>query len=345
MKIDDHISELLFEHDCVIVPDFGGFVCNYAPAQIDPVKHLFEPPGKRILFNKGLTRNDGLLAHHISGKYKLPYSDALNSISEEVKRYKDEIEQDKRLTLENIGLLYADENGTLLFQQDNKLNYLADSFGLAPFYHLPSENVRTEAEAKLIPIHNERKRVRLITYAAVIAALAISGYFFTLMEKQTNMRFFSSFEFFSKKVPAQYVFSSGRYKELPGPVFNANDVPHVFVTGADTKVAVTATINNPVPASAKAKVDVTKTVPVNDNTATLAHGTFTIIIGSFGVKENAEKLIHEFAKQNLQVSIVGKNPAGLYMVGYGSYKSHDDAISERVSFMKKYSKDAWVKGN
>ena len=44
MKIEEHISELLFEHDCVIVPDFGGFVCNYAPARIDPVKHLFEPP-------------------------------------------------------------------------------------------------------------------------------------------------------------------------------------------------------------------------------------------------------------------------------------------------------------
>ncbi|MGZ6416715.1 MAG: HU domain-containing protein, partial [Bacteroidia bacterium] len=25
-KVDKHISELLYEHDCVIVPDFGGFV-------------------------------------------------------------------------------------------------------------------------------------------------------------------------------------------------------------------------------------------------------------------------------------------------------------------------------
>src|SRR5580704_233390 len=111
MKIEEHISELLFEHDCVIVPDFGGFVCNYSPAQIDPVKHLFEPPSKRILFNKGLTRSDGLLAHHISGKLKLPYSEAVTSISTEVKRYKDDIEKDKRLTLENIGLLYIDEKG------------------------------------------------------------------------------------------------------------------------------------------------------------------------------------------------------------------------------------------
>ena len=56
MKIEEYISDLLFEHDCVIVPDFGGFVCNYGPAAIDPAKHLFEPPAKRILFNKGLSR-------------------------------------------------------------------------------------------------------------------------------------------------------------------------------------------------------------------------------------------------------------------------------------------------
>ncbi len=93
MNLGEHISELLFEHDCVIVPDFGGFVCNYAPAGIDPVKHLFEPPGKRILFNKGLTRNDGILAHHISGKLKLSYPEALNAIAGEVKRYKDDIEK------------------------------------------------------------------------------------------------------------------------------------------------------------------------------------------------------------------------------------------------------------
>src|ERR1700759_1843630 len=105
MKIEEYISDLLFEHDCVIVPDFGGFVCNYGSATIDPVKHLFEPPVKRILFNKGLTRNDGLLAHHVSGKLKLPYAEALNAIAQEVKRFKEDIEKNKRVVLDNIGLL------------------------------------------------------------------------------------------------------------------------------------------------------------------------------------------------------------------------------------------------
>lgn len=343
MKIEEHISELLFEHDCVIVPDFGGFVCNYSPAQIDPVKHLFEPPGKKIMFNKGLVRNDGLLAHHVSGKMKLPYSEALGTIAGEVKHYKDVLEKEKRLSLDNIGLIYVDEKGNILFQQDNKLNYLAESFGLSAFYHLPDESAgtRTKVEAKVIPISNERKKARAYTAAAVITVLVVSAFFFTLLEKQTNIRF-SSFNLFAKNTPSQYVYSPTIYKELPKPAIEKSPLPdYVFLTTSLAKKANTAT-NNPatVPVSTA-----TKPAAVTNNTAAPTPGTFSVIIGSFGIKENADKLVKDFAKQGLQVSILGKNPAGLYMVGYGKYTNHNDAQTERGNFMKKFSKDAWVKGN
>ncbi len=345
MKIEEHISELLFEHDCVIVPDFGGFVCNYAPANIDPVKHLFEPPGKKIMFNKGLVRNDGLLAHHISGKLKLPYNEALSTISDEVKRYKEVIEKDKRVTLENIGSLYLDVKGNLLFQQDNKLNYLADSFGLSAFYHLPIEPIKVEEE-KVIPIYNERKKTRRFAAAAVIATLVVSAFCFTMLEKQTNMRF-SSFSFYTKKAPALYSYTPNIYKEIPNPAIENSPLPeYIHITGTPVKVATIAANNTPTVTKNPATVAVsTASIPSVANTATATPGTFTIIIGSFGVKENADKLVNEFTKQGLQVSIVGKNPQGLYMVGYGKYSNHNDAQSERGNFMKKYSKDAWVKGN
>ena len=307
MKIEEHISELLFEHDCVIVPDFGGFVCNYAPARIDPVKHLFEPPGKRIIFNKGLTRNDGLLAHHVSGKLKMPYSEALDSIAKEVKRYKDDIQKDKRLTLDNIGLIYLDEKGSLLFQQDNKQNYLADSFGLSAFYHLPVEQAKAENEAKVIPIHNERKSSRGYAAAAVITVLVACTFVFTLIGKKNNMDL-SSFNFFAKKEAPQYVFTPSIYKELPKSV-EAN------------APAVNAAV--PIPASA----------------------SFSVIVGSFSIKENADNLINQFNKQSIHLSVIGRNPQGLYMVGYGSFPSHDAATAERDSFRKKFIKDAWIKAN
>ena len=62
-KIDQHIFELLFQHDCVILSDFGGFVANYVSAKVDENTRRIFPPAKTVIFNKYLTNNDGLLAH------------------------------------------------------------------------------------------------------------------------------------------------------------------------------------------------------------------------------------------------------------------------------------------
>ena len=66
LQLDSHISYLLHEHDCVILPAFGGFVANYHSAKIDPVINLMHPPKKYIVFNKSLQNNDGLLVNDVA---------------------------------------------------------------------------------------------------------------------------------------------------------------------------------------------------------------------------------------------------------------------------------------
>ncbi|MFN2430356.1 MAG: hypothetical protein ABR574_10085, partial [Cryomorphaceae bacterium] len=38
--LDQYINELLYDYDCVILPQLGGFVTNYKPAQIDEAKGI-----------------------------------------------------------------------------------------------------------------------------------------------------------------------------------------------------------------------------------------------------------------------------------------------------------------
>ncbi len=66
MDVTAFIRELLFGHDCVIVPGFGGFIGNYTPARIDKRTGTFYPPVKQISFNRNLNHNDGLLVGKIS---------------------------------------------------------------------------------------------------------------------------------------------------------------------------------------------------------------------------------------------------------------------------------------
>ena len=51
IELAQHIEALLLENDCVIVPNFGGFVAHYAPATYVKEENLFLPPTRIIGFN------------------------------------------------------------------------------------------------------------------------------------------------------------------------------------------------------------------------------------------------------------------------------------------------------
>ena len=81
MNISLNIKELLYFHDCVILPGFGGFIANNVNAKIS-ASNIFSPPAKAIAFNRNLNNDDGLLADHIVRKEKLSYSDTRKIIND-----------------------------------------------------------------------------------------------------------------------------------------------------------------------------------------------------------------------------------------------------------------------
>ena len=65
MNFENHISELLYRHQCVVVPGFGAFLTEETSAKIDQNNNVFYAPKKLISFNANLRNNDGLLANKI----------------------------------------------------------------------------------------------------------------------------------------------------------------------------------------------------------------------------------------------------------------------------------------
>ena len=312
MQIEEHISDLLFEHDCVIVPDFGGFIGNYAPARVDEVKHLFEPPRKKILFNKGLIQNDGLLANHLSIREQLTYAEALKHIALEVNRYRKELKESRRVVFENIGVLYMNESNNLVFQADEKVNYLPDAFGLSAFYSLPVEAEKPEQkESVVVQLHKERSRIRPYAIAATVGALIASTFWFAF--NQPNIaKEYSSLNIFSKKEAAQYVFTT------------------------DNSLA---NINRPIPKdSLVIYVKQPKALTIETSTTSAYH----IVAGCFKVYDNALNMISILKSKNVNAVIVGKTPEGLYIVGCGNYNSYTEAEAQLNSFRKNVQQEAWV---
>ncbi|UOQ68360.1 SPOR domain-containing protein [Hymenobacter volaticus] len=130
MPLSTHIRTLLRDHDCVIIPDFGGLIADYAPARIHPVRHTLAPPAKRVAFNQSLTRNDGLLVDALSVKLNLSTVQARQMVREAVARMQQELETNQRTELPGIGVFRRSVGRGLEFEYIGTDNLLNASFGL-----------------------------------------------------------------------------------------------------------------------------------------------------------------------------------------------------------------------
>ncbi|HKK43545.1 MAG TPA: SPOR domain-containing protein [Bacteroidales bacterium] len=174
MDITAFIRELLFGHDCVIVPGFGGFIGNYTPAQIDKSAGSFYPPVKRISFNRNLNHNDGLLVGKISGVAGIAYGDARNLVDEFVAGVKRKLEKGEKITFDKIGSFVNNHEGNIQFEPDISVNYHLDSYGLESFQCMPLEgyDVRKSITRHINPdpIRKAHRR-KVLWRAAVIIPL------------------------------------------------------------------------------------------------------------------------------------------------------------------------------
>lgn len=156
MKLEDYISKLLRNHNCVIVPDFGGFIANYKSAVIDDSRKMIHPPSKSILFNKILINNDGLLGSEISENESISYDDAIGSISKNVEDWKTVLENGGRIEIGEIGFL-CKHNGDILFEQNREVNILLDAYGLSSVNFITFEKVVTKED-----VQEKIKRVEVV---------------------------------------------------------------------------------------------------------------------------------------------------------------------------------------
>ena len=51
MQFSKAITSLLFNHDCVTIPDFGSFIVNDSNAKYVDSENKFYPPGRYVSFN------------------------------------------------------------------------------------------------------------------------------------------------------------------------------------------------------------------------------------------------------------------------------------------------------
>lgn len=131
LTFEQLIGDLLLQHNCVIVPSFGGFVAQRMSAKIDSAKGVIVPPKKSVLFNKQLINNDGLLIAALSQANSLSYQDAAHEVQAHILEWEAKLQMGGRITIDRVGNLFYDQERNLCFEQDRFYNLLLESFGLS----------------------------------------------------------------------------------------------------------------------------------------------------------------------------------------------------------------------
>lgn len=169
MQLSKYISDLLYRYECVIVPDFGGFVSNNISSQINIENHQFSPPSKIISFNVNLQQNDGLLINHIAKSLNITFDDAAEKIQHVVEKWQIHLQKEP-LFLDKIGQLNLDDEH-LIFEPLNKINYLTSSFGLSDV----SADYILRPKSKSSNIENKKPYGKYIASAGIALGILFAG--------------------------------------------------------------------------------------------------------------------------------------------------------------------------
>ena len=351
MNLEKHISELLFEHDCVIVPDFGGFVCNYSSASIHSAKQQFYPPYKKISFNRNLKNNDGLLANHVSQAAGVAYPEANRLIGEYVNALNTELNSTRRFELKNIGTLSLGQESTLLFEQDETVNYLPDSFGLSSFYSpaIKRESIERKIEKrlkdKIIVPSKEKKEIvpaKRKTSRYLIAPLAVLAIMFLIwIPFQTGLLKnidYSNLNPFANKPTSLY-----QPSDITLPESGIKNENIRTMLSNDTLKYINILLDKQIPVVVQLQDDATAPVK-SRSTQHSTRNRFHIIGGAFAVPKNAEKFQRKLANLGYDAIIIDKKNSSLQCVSYASFATREKALVS-LEKIRSVQSDVWLMSN
>jgi nucleoid DNA-binding protein len=315
------IRELLFEHDCVIVPGFGGFIGNFSPARVDKITGTFYPPLKKISFNRNLNHNDGLLISKISRSTGVNYGDARHLVEEFVKELTSKLAKGEKVVFDHIGTFVNNHENNVQFEPEANINYYIGSFGLESFQYVPVRDY--DVRKRIIrhidknPIKQASTRKNLWRAAVIIPILAL----LIAVPLKTDL--------FKAKV------ETSSLNPLVTAEFenNRKAVDEAMIIVPDSNISVKP--ETPVEVKPETPVAVKSETP-----AVVGGHSYIIITGSFKSKENAMSHVRNLKANGFSPEI-NQAPNGFFRVTAMTCSNIETAKSTRDSISQKFP-GAWI---
>jgi len=345
--ITRHIADLLYHHECVIVPGLGGFIKANIPARIIHASHEFFPPSGTLAFNSGLAANDGLLANYIASVQNTSYREALYEIKKWVEMCFESLNRGEQVTLQGIGELFMNKSGRLEFKPSLELNFNPDAFGLPVFVGKTAEVqsvVIPEIQSKKYRDRNSKLR-RLVPetlkWAAVLAPFigfvlwgSVNG---NIIDNYVHN--YTGIFSWVRSTPGKTV----QVKAVAAPIRHSEQPKQVIQSPASVLVAGNISFEPGVVSNAELdKIKITGKTEALSQAEVPADQHFFVIGGAFRDQNNALKLISQLREQGYPAAIIDTTPGGLFMVSMKGFNSYDEAQKQLDEVKKTGFASSWI---
>lgn len=302
MDIAQHIADLLYKNECVILPTIGGFLTHLNEAEHDFIQHRISPPSKSVAFNAKLVNNDGLLINHIAQVQHISYQQASKTVEKYCKAIEKDLFDNKIVQLEKIGKLFFNTNSSLEFIPDNT-NFHLDYFGLQsidckPVLRNKEYLKKQENKFATVSTGTRQKSNPLPRVAAVLFILVLS------------VLLIQNFAGNKDEVIASEVADENEIKQTQ----NANIVPqHIEKNETPVQEPIAETTVEPaLEPDEDNQSSLKNDEPFTDN-AGAQKEEFVIILGAFGKSSSVDRLLKKMDKFDYTPYTKEKN--GLTRVG------------------------------
>lgn len=363
------VEKLLYKHNCVIIPGFGGFVCNMEHARIDQVTHIIIPPGKHIVFNPNLKTNDGLLIANFASIQDISYTDALHSIDKWVEEFKSHLLEEKNIEIPHFGRFRVNAEANFVFIPDHSNRYDFRSFGLSPHQAqvVGSRQIKTKSsrifkELKSAKPARSKSKLKFwqTTLAATLCLLLVvnSWIYFAQPDKQiisnSSLSLTSWFDSAIQDRTATPTEAPIKSSEtVIEPVVNS--IIEKPIIELDEKAAL-ANPNNIMKSLSVARAAWTfppqmeqpEPTPASEmptaieNTLITLQSNYYVIAGVFCVEKNAVNYVNELKNKGIDAQVLHNPAFKCNRVSVGGFASKTDAEKYLRKAKQDINPDAWV---
>ena len=324
IELDRHIEILLLSNDCVIVPDFGGFMAHHVDARYDEADGTFLPPLRTLGFNPQLKMNDSLLAQSYIEAYDISYPESIRRIEDEVAELKQHLETNGSFELNDLGTLRMNAEGKMEFEPCEAGILTPELYGLSSFEmkQLQTQQAVEEEEvATEIPMTNVEKDETLVKESDITI----------------KMSWIRNIVAVAAAILAFFMIGT--------PISNSNIQQSSFIHIKASQPQPTATTHEAVPTQAEnseTDENATETSEASEQVEPQKTYSYTLVLASQVSKKNANNFIATLQKAGFNDARILETT--MTRVVYGTYATENEVYNaqQQLRAKSRHFKEAWV---